>query len=55
MGLVVAIGAGLSDSVRSDGAPWWFEETLSVGLPATSMRVGLLTGAFSCCCSEKNL
>lgn len=54
MGLVVARGADLSDSVRSDGAPWWFEVMLSVGLPA-SIRVGLLTGALSCCCSEKNL
>lgn len=54
MGLVVAKGTDLSDSVRSDGAPWWFEVMLSVGLPA-SIRDGLLTGALSCCCSEKNL
>lgn len=55
MGLVVDTGV-LSASGRSP-PDWWFEADGSRGaFPPWSSREGLLTwGAFSCCCSEKNL
>lgn len=56
IGLVAARGAGLSCSVRSVDAPWWFGATLSMGLPAPSIRADLAAEVFiCCCCSEKNL